>query len=191
MERIPGYDESPIFTGGSNALPAGKYICVIKGANDVTASSGRKQLVILFDIAEGEYKGFYDAKYKSDCLSYGQNAKWGGVFRQGYEGRQLPFFKGLTTSIEESNPGYKWDWNEKGLKGKKIGLVFGREQFKASDGTVKWATKAVKARSIQKLGEEKIPEDKLLPGVRTTAAAGPMTQGFVDLGNADEDDLPF
>lgn len=183
MERIPGYDDAPSFSGEGRALPAGRYVCVIKDAKEVSKQSGNKMLAVLFDIDEGDYKGFYDEKYRNDCASYGTGAKWGGVFRQGYKNKQLPFFKGLITSIEESNPGYKWDWNERGLKGKKIGFVFGREQFMASDGSVKWATKPIRASSLQRLANAKIPEDKKLPGAEDTA-------GFSDI-EVSEDDLPF
>lgn len=43
----------------------------------------------------------------------------GGLFRQGYEGKQLPFFKGMITCIEESNEGYEWNWDEKRLRVRK------------------------------------------------------------------------
>ena len=197
MNKIPGYDESPAFTGESQALPAGKYICVIKGAKDTVSSTGRKQFVLLFDIAEGDYKGYYNNRYQQDAQRNGTNAKWQGVFRQGYEGKGLPYFHGMMTSIEESNAGYKWDWNENGLKGKRIGIVFGREQFRAQDGSLKWATKPVAVRSIEGLKNAKVPEDKPLTdaapswGVPSPAPTfeNPQ-QGFYDIDGS-EDDLPF
>lgn len=199
MNKIPGYDEAPSFTGESRTLPAGKYICVIKGASDTLTATGRRQFVLLLDIDEGEYKGFYDNRYRADRERIGMHAKWAGTFRQGYEGKQLPFFKGMMTSIEESNSGFYWgkdkngsgkeNWDEKTLKGKRIGVVFRREQFTASDGSVKWATKAVKVRSVQNLDKEDIPEDKLLSGGTVGAR---VQQGFVDLSEEEnEDDLPF
>lgn len=190
MNKIPGYDESPAYTGESRALPAGKYICEIKGAKVVKTRNGNEQLALQLDIAEGDYKNYYSDRYSNDFERYGTNAKWGngGIFRQGYEGeKQLPFFRGLMTCIENSNEGYKWDWNEKGLKGKRIGVLFGREQFRAADGSVKWATKAVAVRSIAGLANSEIPKDKLLGGsIQTTFD----TSGFTDLED-DEDDLPF
>ena len=47
----------------------------------------------------------------------------------------------MITCIEESNEGYEWNWDEKTLKGKKIGVLFGREQY-MMNGQKKWATKA-------------------------------------------------
>ena len=37
MNKIQGYDEAQAYTGESRALPAGKYICEIKGAKEVKA----------------------------------------------------------------------------------------------------------------------------------------------------------
>ena len=56
MNKIQGYDEAQSYTGESRTLPAGKYICEIKGAKEVETKNGKKQLVLQLDIAEGEYK---------------------------------------------------------------------------------------------------------------------------------------
>lgn len=202
MNKIPGYNESPAYTGESQALPAGKYICEIKGAKVVkNTSSGTEQLVLQLDIAEGDYKNYYSDAYAADLVKNGSKAKWrnGGLFRQGWEGKSLPYFHGLMTCIEKSNNGFYWgkdpkgsgaeNWDEKTLKGKKIGVLFGREQFRASDGSVKFATKAVAVRSIEGLEKSEIPKDKLLNG--SSASQGFDTSGFSDLDDTDEDDLPF
>lgn len=191
MNKIPGYDESPAYTGEGQALPAGKYICEIKGAKVVkSSSSGMEQLVLQLDIAEGDYKNYYSDMYSADLERNGTTAKWrnGGLFRQGWEGKSLPYFHGLMTCIEKSNDGYKWDWDEKTLKGKKIGVLFGREQF-LLNGQKRWATKAVAVRSIEGLEKSEIPKDKLLDG--SSASPGFDTLGFSDLDTSDEDDLPF
>lgn len=195
MNKIPGYDESPAYTGESTALPAGKYICEIKGAKVVDNTRGSAQLVLQLDIAEGDYKGYYSNVYAADLERYGSKAKWrnGGLFRQGWEGKSLPYFHGLMTCIEKSNDGYKWNWDEKTLKGKKIGVLFGREQF-LLNGQKRWATKAVAVRSIEGLEKSEIPEDKLLNGSTAPSefkSSGFDTSGFSDLDDVDEDDLPF
>lgn len=193
MNKIPGYDESPAYTGEGQALPAGKYICEIKGAKVVkSSSSGMEQLVLQLDIAEGDYKNYYSDLYAADLERNGTKAKWrnGGLFRQGWEGKSLPYFHGLMTCIEKSNDGYKWDWDEKTLKGKKIGVLFGREQYRdTKTGDKRWATKAVAVRSIEGLEKAEIPKDKLLDG--SAASSGFDTSGFPDIDTSDEDDLPF
>ena len=56
MNKIQGYDEAQAYTGESRALPAGKYICEIKGAKVVKTSTGKEQLVLQLDIAEANIK---------------------------------------------------------------------------------------------------------------------------------------
>ncbi len=41
MNKIQGYDEAQAYTGESRALPAGKYICEIKGAKEVETKTVR------------------------------------------------------------------------------------------------------------------------------------------------------
>ena len=67
MKKIQGYDEAQAYTGESRTLPAGKYICEIKGAKVVKTSTGKEQFVLQLDIAEGEYKDHYSNLY-ADCL---------------------------------------------------------------------------------------------------------------------------
>lgn len=206
MNEIPGYDESPAYTGESQALPAGKYICEIKGAKVAKTSGGAKQLVLQLDIAEGDYKGYYSNVYAADLERYGSKAKWrnGGLFRQGWEGNSLPYFRGMMKCIEKSNDGFYWgkdpngsgqkNWDEKTLKGKRIGVLFGREQWHAPDGSLKWATKARKVRSIAGLENSEIPEDILADGSTAPSefkSSGFDTSGFSDLDDVNEDDLPF
>lgn len=184
MNQIQGYYEAPAYTGEGMALPAGKYVCVIKGAKEVTSQKGNKQLVLMLDIAEGDYKGYYSDRYARD-LEKNSNAKWsnGGIYRQNVEGNSLPYFRGLMTCIEKSNPGYTWDWNEKGLAGKKIGVLFGREEFMTDNGK-RWATKAMGVRSIEGLEGSQIPKDKPLQEKDTF-----NMNDFKDMDS--EDDLPF
>lgn len=46
MKKIQGYDEAQAYTGESRTLPAGKYICEIKGAKVVKTSTGKEQFVL-------------------------------------------------------------------------------------------------------------------------------------------------
>ena len=43
-------------------------------------------------------------------------------------------FKGFIKSVEESNPGYVWNWDESTLKGKKVGLILQEEEFVPTGG---------------------------------------------------------
>ena len=57
MQPVPGWDTTPAYTGEVMQLPAGLYICIVKQVNIRQDAGGREQVVLLFDIAEGEQKG--------------------------------------------------------------------------------------------------------------------------------------
>lgn len=197
MKPIPGWDEVPAYTGEAMQLPAGLYVCIVKQATEQFTQDGRSQLAICFDIADGEYRDFYKKQFESRKQT-SSDAKWGGVHKQFTQGKGLPFFKGMICGIEKSNNGYKWDWNEKGLVGKRFGGVFGREQFLTQSGEKRFATKLVQIRSVDGLKEAVIPEDKLLtpdpaPVDPLLAASGkPDTLGFMNIPDGLEDEqLPF
>ena len=194
-----GYDEARAFTGEFASLPAGCYVCVIKQASMVKTQNGRDQIAILFDIAEGEQKGFYDRQFKAARLQ-DPEAKWKGVHKQIMDGSSLPFFKGMMTSIERSNPGFSFPWgqkdNEKTLVGKKFGAIMGREEFLTSGGEKRMATKIAQIRSIDGLKDAKVPEDKLLGDDAGAASAPPQygpadENGFMNIPDGIDEELPF
>ena len=103
IKKPAGYDEAAAYTGESQQLPKGKYVCVIKQVATQTSKNGNKQFVILFDVAEGEQKDFFQKLFNADKAQNSADAKWRGVFKQNMEGKGLSWFKGIITSIERSN----------------------------------------------------------------------------------------
>lgn len=196
LSKPQGYDEAKAYTGEFQSLPAGLYVCEIKQIQQAQTRTGRPQLVVLFDIAEGEQKGFYSSQYEAEKAS--GNAKWRGVHKQIMDGSSIPFFKGLMTSIEKSNPGYFFPWgrenNEKTLHGKKFGAVMGREQFQAQDGSLKFATRVFQIRSIEGLKTADVPADKLLENTQPAQAYTPSSagDGFMNIPDGIiGEELPF
>ena len=59
-------------------LPLGAYVCKVRRAV-VQSNDFGEQLCILFDIAEGEFAGFFDSDFKSNTR---EDKKWKGVLRQ-------------------------------------------------------------------------------------------------------------
>lgn len=199
IAKPQGYDEAQAFTGEFASLPAGCYICIIKQVSMVQSQKGRDQIAVLFDIAEGEQKGFYDRQFKAARLQ-DPEAKWKGVHKQIMDGSSLPFFKGMMTSIERSNPGFSFPWgqkdNEKTLVGKKFGAIMGREEFLTSGGEKRMATKIAQIRSIDGLKDAKVPEDKLLGDDAGAASAPPQygpadENGFMNIPDGIDEELPF
>lgn len=169
MKKPQGYDEAIAITGEFVPLPPGGYVCVIKKAMQETTKTGKEVLVLLVDIAEGEYKGYFQKSFDSNTK---QDKKWpnGARVRQFTEGNSTQYFKGLITCIEKSNPGYVgFDANgildENKLSGKKIGCIFGRRQYPKRDGTLAFETEVFYTRSTSSIVPGlKPPEDRLWKG---------------------------
>lgn len=178
-------------------LPVGAYVCRIKKA--VVQNSGYgDQLCILFDIEDGEYAGFYANEFKSNQR---EDKKWKGVLRQflpkddGSEKDEWTksSFKGLVTSIESSNRGYQWNWDENSLAGKEIGIIFRNEEWEY-EGKTGWAVRPFRATSVDTVqdGDYTLPKDKPLKSrpVDNYGASPAAQSSFVPLDDSEEE-LPF
>lgn len=204
MIRKPqGYDEAPAFTGEFQQLPKGKYVCIVKQVAVKESKNGNNQFVILYDIAEGEYKGFYQKMFDADKAQDPSGAKWRGVFKQNMEGKGLSWFKGVITSLERSNNfTFQWDKanNEDTLKGKRFGGIFRRRQYEKDNGDRPIITELFQIRSVAGLAEAEVPEDSLLPDTpaaqkdpgKNQGQSNSIGDGFVNIPDGVEDEgLPF
>lgn len=74
--------------------------------------------------------------------------------------------KAFITAVENSNANFTYDWNKDidQLNGKKVGLVFGWEEYEKQDGSTGIATKLNQFRSLDKIDSVKIPKVKKLDG---------------------------
>ena len=186
MEKLKGYDEAQAITGEYERLEAGGYICKIKSAKEEKSKTGKRMLVIALDILEGDKKDFFKKRFDEDTRA---EKKWpaGAIYRQMLEGEKAAgFLKGLITSIEASNEGFKWDWDEKKLANLKCGAIFGEEEYEKLDGSVGTSTKVKFIRTVKSIeeGNFKIPEIKKLP------QKGEAFEDFVNSVTSDEE-LPF
>lgn len=200
IKKPSGYDAAPAYTGEFQQLPKGKYVCIIKQVATQESKNGNQQFVLLYDIAEGEHKDFYQKLFDADKAQNPSGAKWRGVFKQNMEGKGLSWFKGIITSIERSNSfTFQWDKenNEAQMKGKKFGGVFRRRQYEADNGNRPIVTELFQIRSLSGLAEAEVPEDVLLPdgdsgcpGPQSTAA--PIGDGFMSIPEDSGDEgIPF
>lgn len=169
MKPINNYDQIKEAGGAIENLPAGGYICTImKCAEERNRNSNGTHLTIQFDIAEGKHKDWFAADWKNQNR---EDKFWRGVINQNIPDETSPkyemqcgFFKRFTNAVEASNPGYHWDWNEVGLKGKKIGVVFGEVEKESQRGTRYMITRADSICSVDDVrnGKCKIPAPKML-----------------------------
>lgn len=154
-------DFTPIELGGHKG--------VIMSAEEYTSPiSGNTSLKVCVDTAKDDKQPEYFAEqYRNDTRS---DKKWSNsaikYVSLGDDENQVKMLKGFITAVENSNDGFTYNWDKEvdQLKGKKVGLVFGLEQYENQDGKVKTATKLIQFRSIDKLNEIKIPKVKLLDG---------------------------
>ena len=104
-----------------------------------------------------------------------------------------PYFKGLITAIQESNIGYTWNWEEKTLINKLVGVVFRDEQYYNSKGELHSTVRPFYACSTAqiKLGvatPKPRPPRQQTPAQASMAAASAMGM-MAEV--VDDDELPF
>ena len=146
-------------------LPIGAYECIIVIAREnKNEESGKTTFKVGVDIARGEYKNYFKKMYDNDSRI---DKKWNNnaVRYLSLTSDNLAYFKGFLTCVENSNPGYKWSWDEKTLINKKICGVFQYEEYERQDGTKGVKVRLSKFRSLDKIKEIEVSDNvKLLNG---------------------------
>ena len=174
---------------GKETLPAGGYVCQIMSAR-VESNDWGDTLVIAHDVCEGDYKDIFKRDYENNP---NEDKKWRGTFRlklpkddgtehDGWKKRSLSNF---LWAIEQSNPGFAFDWDEKKLKGKKIGLLYRNKEWAYNDRTG-WTTEAAGTDSIDNIRDGKFRALKDKP-LANKPSAPVFTEDESDLGG----ELPF
>lgn len=160
---------------------AGPYMCII---TDVEDHPKEQYLEVEYDIADGEFNGYY-----ADMRDRG--FQWAGKYRKYYTEKSKPFFKRFCSAVSKSNGNYVFDagdvnCEEKTLISKYIGIVFQEVEYDANDGSVKTRLEVFKEFPIDKIADQKTPEPKKKP---RTAPANSANSVFVAPGIDEE--LPF
>ena len=117
-------------TGGFTELPpAGCYVAEIKNVKFIPqdGKNTRDRIECYIDIIEGDYTGRYVEVWNDQKERFGDDAKFKGIFNlipptENDEDWRRRAFEGNLWCVQESNAGYAWDWDEKKLKGKKVGI---------------------------------------------------------------------
>lgn len=187
MKQFSGFESKK--SGGREHLPVGGYVAKIMKTEEVIYDWGRI-LLVNFEIAEGEYKDFFSKDFKSQD---GEDKKWRGTYRLNIprddgsekDGWTKRTFGGAIWSIENSNPGYRWEWDETTLKGKSVGVLYRNREWEYN-GQTGWSTECCALTDVESIraGSFKIPKDKPLTQKKNTESV---------FASADEDDsdLPF
>lgn len=178
------------------ALPAGGYVCKIQGAKIRTfegKNGSFERLEVAVDIIEGEYKDYFRRDFDSQNT---EDKKWRGVLRlyvpsgggSDQDNWSMAKLKRFVNDVEDSNPGYHWDWEESKLKGKLVGLTFRREEWEYQ-GKTGWKTNPFQAYTVEDIRQNKfqLPKDK--PLKKAAAVPMPSFENAVEMEG--DDDLPF
>ena len=170
-------------------LALGGHVCVIKNAQETTSKTGKPMLKVALDIAAPDPQaGYYLERFKNDnralaekrwpCISY--------VVTEDKDGNASKGLARFVTSIESSNPGFQFPWdNVDLLRDKRVGGVFGQEEYKATDGNIKKATKLMWFCAADKAKDAKVPELKEYKAATTS----PSTMG--GWASISASDIPF
>lgn len=150
-------------------LPKGAYVIKIVAAREEENKSGKgRHVAIAFDIAEGEYKDFYKQQFDANT---NEDKKWpmDAVFNlnepdENSADWMQKNWDTFWTDVEDSNPGYRFDGDEKRVKGLLVGGKMRIEQSEYNDNIYDhtrlcWTCMAQDVRD-GKAG--KLPKDKLI-----------------------------
>ena len=197
MKQFGGYEEAKKaaqYSGGAK-LPAGAYVCEILGVKLETGTNGNSdRLHIQFDVAEGEYAQFFKKQYEDntndDKRFKGKVTLWlpkdDGSEKDTWTKNS---FAKWPNALEESNEGYKWDWDETKWKGKKIGLVFG-ETGNVIEGKEVVYTEVRYPVSVEKVRTGKAGEAKF-KAKNGYGEQPSTTTGFMNIPDGIDEELPF
>jgi len=134
--------------------PPGAYVAEIQGVKtEESFDHTREVIVLMLEITEGEYKGQYHKVFEDQKNGFGDSVKYRGTLRltpfmDGDESWVKSRFEGNIWCIMQDNPGFEWDWDEKKLKGKKVGINVRKAFYEGKDGTEKETTEIAQLETI-------------------------------------------
>ena len=208
MIGITGYKqaEATSFSELPKLQPGGYVVKILNVKVEPTDWGSR--LAIQFDIAEGEFKGFFDKLYKATPDEW-ENKKWKGSMRlsiphnTGDETKfkkSLGYFKSQIQAFENSNANLhidcERDWDENVLKGKLVGALFNEKEWERN-GNTGWFTQCKRFVPVNDIrsGNFTIPKREELKNKPSTASNDSFDPNanlsdFVEI-NAGNDTVPF
>ena len=144
ITKPKSYDAVEVMENFNKRLVDGYYEGIVTNAivQKVKSKKDDKEYEILtleLDINSGDFKDYFKSKYDSDKR---ETKKWGitkDLFLESEHNtkeqneKNARRLKEFVTSVEKSNANFTFDWDEKKLVGKKVGLAFGLREFRGSE----------------------------------------------------------
>ena len=200
IKKPKAYDEININEEFEKLELGGHKGIIIKAEEYTSDFSGKKSLKVYVDTASDDKQPEYfkkqyendtriDRKYPNGAIKY---------VPLGEEENQVKMLKAFITAYENSN-NCQFDWNKnwEQLTGKKIGIIFGMEEYENQAGELKTVNKLREFRSIDKIDNIKIPKVKKLDGTYvdyeeyTKSSSDKAKDLFGDVVEISSDSLPF
>ena len=177
MRAIQNFESVQPSTGEFAKPSPGGYILEIVSVEDVpfNPQTGKGDyLKICYDIADGDFRGFYREQAERF------NGAWYANFIRSYKEKALGMFKHFINCVTESNPGFRWAWNEQALVRRRFGAILQEEEYEKKDGTVGVRLIVKEVKTVQQIlsGEFKIPDRKCLSSTNGATSAPAATSGF-------------
>lgn len=204
IAKPKAYDEINIIEEYEKISLGGHKGIIMKAEEYTSPQSGKTSLKVSVDTSKDDKQPEYFAEqYKNDNRI---DKRWNNsaikYISLGEEENQVKMLKAFITAYENSN-NCKFDWNKdwEQLKGKKVGLVFGSEEYINQNGDLKLNNKLREFRSIDKVDNVKVPKVKLLDGSfmeyedyknkKETSKTDKLKEMFGDIVEINPDSLPF
>ena len=154
-------DFTPIELGGHKAV-------IMEAIEYTSELTGNVSLKVSIDTDKDDKQpNYFSELYKNDTR---EDKKWSNSAIKYISLKKdencVRMLKSFITAVENSNPGFTYDWNKEltQLKGKKVCAVMGWEEYTKQDGTTGLSTKITQFRSLDKLDTIQIPRVKTLDG---------------------------
>lgn len=201
MKSFSGYDEAKkeAQATASAKLPVGAYVCKVQDVRLEEFEWGSR-LVIAYDVIEGEFKDFFKKQFEENNS---EDKKWKGktaIYVPKDDGSEKDkitkkSFASWMDAFEKSNSGYSWDWDEKKLKNKVIGIVYGETGTVIEGKEVKF-TEARFGVDAQLVRDGKAPSAKFkakngFGGNGSDGSGSGSSDEFMNVPAGQKEEIPF
>lgn len=168
LKKPNNYDEVVVNEDFERIELGGHKGIILKVQEYTSEVSGNTSLKVCVDTSNDDKQpNYFKKQYDNNTLS---ERKWSNSAIKYVSLKEdencVKMLKGFITAVENSNTGFVYDWNKEvnQLEGKKVGLMFGLEEYQDNEGKIKTTSKLVQFRSIDKVENTKIPKVKLISG---------------------------
>ena len=201
MQMPNSYKETRA-AGEFTPVELGGHYLVIKQVEELINKNGGQMVKISFDTADNDKQPHYFAdQFRSDIRP---DKKWPAngvawINVNDSEGKCSRNFKGFTTSVEKSNPGFSIVWGDQfcnALKNKLVGGIF-REEIGVYNGKETHQRKLAWFCAADRVPEAKVPDPVETKEYESWKASGGLTtapadaNGFMNVPEGMQEELPF